>query len=453
MVIAQTKISRKIAVIGAGAAGLVASKELIKEGHKVVVFERNSEVGGTWVFDPKTESDQLGLNPSRSLVHSSLCSSLRTNLPREAMGFRDYPFVAKEGEERDPQRFPGHREVLLYLGDFAGEFGVTELIRFETEVVRAGLVEEGKWEVRSTRRGGALVDDVNEVYDGVVVCNGHYTEPNVADIPGIDVWPGQQIHSHNYRVPVPFRGQVVVLIGSSFSAYDISRDIAGIAKEVHVASRSVTKEIPEKQLGYDNIWLHPMIDSAHDDGTVVFQDGSSALIDVILHCTGYKYNFPFLETSNIVDIDDNRVGPLYQHIFPPFLAPWLSFVGLPWKIIPFPMFELQSKWVAGVLSGRIQLPSQKMMMSNVEVFYSKQEDFGVPKRYAHDMSGCEFDYKDWLAGECGFPAAEEWRKQMYIASEENRVARLETFRDEWDDQHLVLQAQEDFLQYSFKHCI
>lgn len=38
-------------------------------------------------------------------------------------------------------------------------------------------------------------------------------------------------------------GQVVILIGNAFSADDISRDIAQVAKEVHVASRSVDDSI------------------------------------------------------------------------------------------------------------------------------------------------------------------------------------------------------------------
>jgi len=41
-----------------------------------------------------------------------------------------------------------------------------------------------------------------------VVCNGHYTEPRIAVIPGVDAWPGKQMHSHNYRVPEPFLDQV-----------------------------------------------------------------------------------------------------------------------------------------------------------------------------------------------------------------------------------------------------
>ncbi|OVA03482.1 Flavin monooxygenase FMO [Macleaya cordata] len=444
--------SRKVAVIGAGAAGLVAARELRREGHEAVVFERSDRVGGTWVYDPNVEPDPIGLDSSRTIVHSSLYESLRTNLPREIMGFRDYPFVVGKDDgkkQRDPRRFPGHREVLNYLEDFVNDFQLNELIRFETEVVHVGLVlvedERKKWVVKYRRRmrGG----DVDEVFDGVVVCNGHYTKPNIAEIPGIDAWPGKQIHSHNYRVPEPFRDQVVVSIGASASGQDISRDIARVAKEVHIASRSATNGLPMKQPGYDNMWLHSMIESAHEDGTIVFQDGSSVIVDVILHCTGYKYYFPFLETNNIVTVDDNRVGPLYKHVFPPLLAPGLSFIGLPWKVIPFPLSELQSKWVAGVLSGRILLPSQEKMLEDVEAFYLKLEAAGVPKRYTHNMADYQFEYNDWLAAECGCPPTEKWRKQMYEEASKKKKTQPETYRDEWEDQQLILQAQEDFRQY------
>lgn len=46
----------------------------------------------------------------------------------------------------------------------------------------------------------------------------------------------------------------------------------------------------------------------------------------------YKYYFPFLDTKGEVTVDDNRVGPLYKHVFPPALAPGLSFIGLPWQV-------------------------------------------------------------------------------------------------------------------------
>lgn len=51
------------------------------------------------------------------------------------------------------------------------------------------------------------------------------------------------------------------------------------------------------------------------------------------------------------------------------------------------MFELQSKWIAGVLSNRLTLPSQQEMMEDVEAFYSSLEVSGTPKRYTHNMGG------------------------------------------------------------------
>ena len=69
-----------------------------------------------------------------------------------------------------------------------------------------------------------------------------------------------------------------------------------------------------------------------EDGRVVFGDGSSILADTIIYCTGFNYSFPFLDTEGAVTVDDNCVGPLFEHVFPPSLAPSLSFVGIPVKV-------------------------------------------------------------------------------------------------------------------------
>ncbi|KAL9231111.1 hypothetical protein vseg_006374 [Gypsophila vaccaria] len=439
--------SLQVAVVGGGAAGLVAARELRREGHNVVVFERGPSPGGIWAYTPETEPDPLGLDPARKIIHSSVYASLRTNLPREVMGFFDFPFVSSLKPGRDSRRFPGHQEVLWYLEDFVREFRLNEMIRYQTEVWNVGLETDGKWNVKSKRNDGNDIEEFDENYDAVVVCNGHYTEPRIADIPGIELWPGRQIHSHNYRTPEPYKDQVVVLIGSAASAVDICRDIAPFAREVHVASRSEPAGHIRKQPGYDNLWLHSMIERAHADGSVSFPDGSKVLADVILHCTGYKYQFPFLRTNGVLTVDDNRVGPLYKHVFPPTLAPGLSFVGLPWKVIPFILCELQSKWIAGILSGRISLPSKDKMMEDVEAFYSELDATGIPKRYTHNIGGSQFEYDDWLAIECSFPPTEEWRKAMYTAVSRRKRAHPETYRDEWDDEDLILEAHQDFKQY------
>ncbi|CAA7041588.1 unnamed protein product [Microthlaspi erraticum] len=384
--------SRHVAVIGAGAAGLVRRES----------------------FDEK-------VTPSSS--------SRGRN--------RDFPFAIRSGESRDPRRFPSHGEVLAYLQDFAKEFGIEELIRFETTVVRVSPAAEsdggegiGKWRIESTEKEKKIHRD--EIYDAVVVCNGHYIEPRLAEIPGISCWPGKEMHSHNYRLPSPFKDQVVVVIGSSASAVDISRDISGFAKEVHVASWSNPADTFIKQNGYTNIWMHSMIERVHEDGSVVFQNGKTVLGDVIMHCTGYKYHFPFLETNGEVTVDDNCVGPLYKHVFPPALAPSLSFVGIPYRQVDLGYF---------VGSGK------EDMMVETKTMKATFEGLGIPKRFTHCLGIDQFEYYDWLGSQIGCSGTEEWRKEMSLPIFLRKMKHPESYRDEWEDHHLVDQAYQDFSLY------
>ena len=107
------------------------------------------------------------------------------------MGFLDYPFLARNGEGRDSRRYPGHKEVLRYLEDFARDFDLYGIVRLETEVVRVERDINGRWSVSFRRtKLGRGEGCAKEIYDGVVVCNGHYTEPRIAEIPGNDCASG-----------------------------------------------------------------------------------------------------------------------------------------------------------------------------------------------------------------------------------------------------------------------
>ncbi|KAA8519422.1 hypothetical protein F0562_013703 [Nyssa sinensis] len=376
----------KVAVIGAGVSGLSAARELKMEGHRVVVYEKGDRLGGTWLYDPGAETDPLSLDSDREMVHSSLYLSLRTNHPRHLMGFLDYPFTdRKNGDSRN---FPGHEEVIKFGEDFARDYGLTELIRLNTEVVGVERVDESRneeWKVESRRKGLRS----QEVFEAVVVCNGHCTEPRLGKIPGIEKWAGKQVHSHNYRVPQPFRDQ---------------------------------------------------IDYVFEDGRVAFEDGYSVRADIIFHCTGYKYHFPFLKTNGIVSIDDNRVGPLYKHVFPPEFGPCLSFVGIPYQVILFHMIELQSKWIAYVLSGKLLLPSKEEMLADVQQHYCHMEEVGIPKHHTHRLYPYEFEYMDWLADKVGLPPVEERLKVIY--NQLCEIGRIpgKRFRDEWDIDKWIQEA-------------
>ena len=73
-------------MIGAGAAGLVATRELLREGHHVTAFEQNDNVGGIWDFQEECETeDLLGRNPNRRHVHSSMYVTNQQKMSSEVL--------------------------------------------------------------------------------------------------------------------------------------------------------------------------------------------------------------------------------------------------------------------------------------------------------------------------------------------------------------------------------
>jgi len=51
-------------------------------------------------------------------------------------------------------------------------------------------------------------------------------------VAGAEVFPGRQLHTHNFRENSSFRGQTVVVMGASASGQDIAREIAEVASKV-----------------------------------------------------------------------------------------------------------------------------------------------------------------------------------------------------------------------------
>lgn len=112
----------------------------------------------------------------------------------------------------------------------------------------------------------------------------------------------------------------------------------------------------------EGIKVLPEISALHPDGTVSFVDGAvEADVDVILFATGYLFTLPFLpEELRLVTPRGERVTETFQHVFCQ-RDPTLCFLGLPTKVIPFPLAQSQAAWVAGVYAGRVKLPAREEM--------------------------------------------------------------------------------------------
>ncbi|GJN09995.1 hypothetical protein PR202_ga28053 [Eleusine coracana subsp. coracana] len=152
-------------------------------------MEQRSDVGRQWLYDPCTDAgDPLGVVASVK-VHNSIYASVRLLRPRECMGVSDFQFLPIHGVPgHDTRQFPGHREVFFYLKDLCDEFGIMDVVRLNTKVmcvamaseVAGGNSSQVKWQVRSVRLdpdNGEEVAAQEEVFDAVIVANGHYSHP------------------------------------------------------------------------------------------------------------------------------------------------------------------------------------------------------------------------------------------------------------------------------------
>lgn len=193
----------RVAIIGAGASGLTSIKCCKDEGLEPVCFEQEDSIGGLWYF---TEEER----------HSSVYRSTVINTSKEMMCFSDFPIP----KEYPP--FMHHQLIMKYLHLYAKEFDLYKCTRFRTKVVdlkkAPDFEESGKWEILFQELDGKNPDAVNkEVYDAVMLCVGHHSEPSWPSFPGMDEFSGLKIHSHSYKDFKPFENKKVLVVGRYFA--------------------------------------------------------------------------------------------------------------------------------------------------------------------------------------------------------------------------------------------
>ncbi|XP_040262949.1 flavin-containing monooxygenase 5-like isoform X2 [Bufo bufo] len=213
---------KKVAVIGAGASGLVAIKCCLEEGLEPTCFERTDDIGGLWRFDEKPEASR-----------ASIYSSVIINTSKEMMSYSDFPI---------PDEFPNfmhNSKILRYFRLYTEHFQLTQYIRFKTTVCsvkkQPDFATSGQWEVITEKDGKQETD----IFDAVLVCSGHHTEAHLPlkTFPGIEKFKGRYLHSRDYKNPEEFQGKRVIVIGIGNSGGDIAVELSRTASQVFLSTR------------------------------------------------------------------------------------------------------------------------------------------------------------------------------------------------------------------------
>jgi cation diffusion facilitator CzcD-associated flavoprotein CzcO len=215
-----------VCVIGAGAAGLTAVKNLLECGFEVDCYERETGVGGAWNW----RHDRSPVYASAHLISS-----------KPATQYPDFPMPDGWPD------FPRHDLMLSYLERYADHFELRPQIWFGTEVVRVVPVQGDRWEVttRSTGRG----EERTTRYAAVVVANGHNWAAKMPSYEGMAGYRGKMIHASAYKDPAQLRGRRVLVVGAGNTGCDIAVEAAQQATACWHSTRRGYWYAPKYALG------------------------------------------------------------------------------------------------------------------------------------------------------------------------------------------------------------
>lgn len=378
----------RICIIGAGPSGITAVKNLLQVGFKnLVCYEKNEDIGGNWIYSPQVS-------------HSSVFETTHIISSKKLSEYIDFPMPD------DYPDYPSHEQLLKYFRSYARHFGVYNYIQFNTEVVKAEPVNEKRqWEI-------TLHDGSKELFDFLIVANGHHWNPRIPVYPGN--YSGQFLHSHEFKNNQAFKGKRVLVIGGGNSACDVAVETSRVSAFTAISMRRGYYIVPKFMFGKPSDivhsrfikiprWIrlpllkfthriivgdmtmyglqkpkhnilgahptansellymlrhgkiHPRPDIEYFDGlTVHFKDGKAEDFDCIIAATGFNITFPFFD-KKLIDYSSNEV-PLYKRVFHPEFRN-LFFIGLvqPMGCI-WPLSDAHSRLVANYIAGNYQMP-------------------------------------------------------------------------------------------------
>lgn len=391
---------------------------------KIVAFEQSSKVGGIWapsfdkvdvipqeIFDTEQYNDPYVLKPQTALpdefkdfdytfktpfstkekVHSNnwansgIYKLLYSNVPSRYLRNSFIPFEEKK-DGKDSQKdliYPliTNSEISERLRVFLERFELGKHIRLNSEVVDIRKTSDNtKWRVtvKQSSPHSNVVNWYSELFDAVIVGNGHYSVPHVPKIKGLSSWNSRFessiFHSKAFRTPKIFENKVCLFVGTGLSGIDILQYAFPIAKSVIVSRTQGKKEIYDwltNAATSDGIIVKPRIKELRpqEGRKVLFDDGSFVdSVDYIIFSTGYHWHYPFLskdDTEVSVIPSDNKKIPdgssmvegLHLNTFA-IKDPSLAFVGVTLTPFKWPSFELTASAIAGVWTNNSKLPEK-----------------------------------------------------------------------------------------------
>ncbi|TVQ95165.1 MAG: NAD(P)/FAD-dependent oxidoreductase [Deltaproteobacteria bacterium] len=197
-----------VVIIGGGQGGIGLAARLRKLDIPTIVLEKNPRPGDSW----RNRYESLHLH--------------------DPVWYDHLPYLPF------PQDWPvfSHKDK---IGDWLEAYTrIMELNYWTSTVVESASYDEDlqRWSVEVDRDGEPLTLHPTQL----VFATGMSAVPNVPEVPGQDVFAGEQQHSSQHPGPHDYTGKKVVVIGSNNSAHDICAALWEYEADVTMVQRSST---------------------------------------------------------------------------------------------------------------------------------------------------------------------------------------------------------------------
>ncbi|WP_167102813.1 NAD(P)/FAD-dependent oxidoreductase [Mycobacterium sp. DL592] len=182
-----------MAIIGAGIAGIAVALAAAEEGVHFEIYDRNDDVGGTWLT---TNYPGIGVDTPSA-----------------------YYSLSREVNPDWSNYYPQGAEYQAYLVALADKHDLRRHIRFGTEVEALWWDEQHQhWQIHTRAADGARSIDYARV---VVTAAGYLNRPRFPDLKGRDTFSGRSIHSARWDPALSLAGKRVAVIGAGCTAVQI----------------------------------------------------------------------------------------------------------------------------------------------------------------------------------------------------------------------------------------
>ncbi len=205
----------RVAIIGAGMSGILAAHRLQQAGVPYVIYEKNDDVGGTW---------------------------LENTYPGCRVDVTNHVYSYSFAQRIDwPYYFSPQSELLDYFRTCADEFGVRPHVRFRHEVSAMTWSDDDHvWTIEGVGPDG----EFTERHHAVISAVGQLNRPLMPDIAGIDTFAGPSFHSAEWDHSVDLSGKRVVVIGAGASAVQFVPIVAEQADHLTIHQRTPNWFVP-----------------------------------------------------------------------------------------------------------------------------------------------------------------------------------------------------------------